>query len=127
MGKFMLALAMVGMVFGISCEISAREAASVAGHWELTIVAGGSTYNAEATFTQEGEQVGGTMRTDFGESKVDGTLRGATLTFTTTAGEYHLTMTGSVEGSRIENGTVDYGDGQGTWIGKRAGAENAQP
>ena len=119
MGKLIFAFAIVGIVFGTSGEISARQAASIAGHWQLTIVAEGSTYNADATFTQDGEKVGGTMRTDLGESPIDGTLRATSLAFTTMAGEYHLTMAGSVAGLRIENGTVDYGNGRGTWTGKK--------
>jgi hypothetical protein len=129
-----LAASIILGVFGISCQVSAQEPArdgagqaSIQGDWDLRVVADGNVYLASVTFTLDGSVVGGTLRTDFGESPLIGSMDGRTLKFTATIEGVDLVMTGELSGSEMQNGMLTYGETRGSWTGKRARAQPVQP
>ena len=128
MTKLFVLAASIGFgVLGVSCQVCAQEQtrledaarASVAGDWVVRVVVEGTVYVAGVTFTQDGNAVGGTLRTEFGESALTGSLEGRTVRLTAVIEEVNLEMSGELDGSEIRNGTVVYGDSRGTWTGTR--------
>jgi hypothetical protein len=79
--------------------------------------------DAAATFKTEGDALTGTMESQAGSTSFKGTVKGNSFTFlmnvTTPEGELSIQMNGEVEGDAIK-GTFDFGQGQGTWTGKRS-------
>ena len=124
---FALTAAIAFGVLGVSCQVCAQEQtrmedaarASVAGDWVVRGVVEWTVYAAGVTFTQDGSAVGGTLRTEFGESALTGSLEGRTVRFTAVVEEVDLEMTGELDGSEIRNGMLIYGESRGTWTGTR--------
>lgn len=124
---FVFAVSIGLSVLGVSCQVCAQEqavhgdadTASVAGDWAVRVVVEGTVYEAGVTFSQDGHSLGGTLRTEFGESALTGTVEGRSLRFTAVVQDVGLEMTGELDGSEMRNGTLIYGESRGTWTGTR--------
>ena len=105
----------------------AADTAKVAGDWNLTVEGPNGTGTPTANFKQDGENLTGTYKGRFGESPLNGSIKGNAIKFTvaitTPNGDIQLEYAGTVDGDGMK-GTVKFGEmGQGSFTGKRKGAE----
>ena len=113
---------LLGFVFMISVPLLLAQT-DVTGTWDLTVETQQGTANPWVTFLQSGEKLSGTYHGRFGDSKVEGTLRGNDIQFAVTLRFQDqtlvITYTGTVDKDSMK-GTVQFGDrGSGSWSGKR--------
>jgi hypothetical protein len=97
----------------------------VDGNWALTFETPMGTLDATATFKTDGDALTGTMESQAGSTPIKGTIKGSTFQFvinvSTQNGDISVQMSGEVDGDNIK-GTFDFGQGVGTWTGKRSGS-----
>jgi len=95
---------------------------SVAGDWALTVNGPQGTVDTDASFKQAGDKVTGTFSSQLGETNVEGTMTGSTLslafTVVTPNGPIDIRMTAEVAGSEMK-GTIDFGMGTADFTGKK--------
>jgi hypothetical protein len=95
---------------------------SVTGDWTLTINGPQGTLDTDASFTQDGEKVTGTMSSPMGETNFAGTMSGSTLSLAfnvvTPNGPIDVRMTAEVAGAEMK-GTLDFGMGTADFTGKK--------
>ncbi len=112
----------VALVAVLGFVAAPRAQGGVDGNWALTFDTPMGTLDASATFKSEGEELSGTMESQAGSTAFKGTLKGNTFQFvmnvSTPNGDMSIQMNGEVEGDAIK-GTFDFGQGIGTWAGKR--------
>lgn len=109
----------------------AADTAKVAGDWNLTVEGPNGTGTPTANFKQDGENLTGTYKGRFGESPLNGSIKGNAIKFTvsitTPNGDIQLEYAGTVDGDSMK-GTVKFGEmGQGSFTGKRKAAETPAP
>jgi hypothetical protein len=96
--------------------------ASVAGAWVLTINGPQGTIDTDATLKQAGDKVTGVFSSQMGETNVEGTMSGSTLSLAfnvvTSNGPIDIRMTAEVAGAEMK-GTIDYGMGTADFTGKK--------
>ena len=109
----------------IACATLAIPSASqtsIAGDWTLMFNGPQGPIETSAKFTQEGENVGGTIDSPQGAVDVTGTLKESKLAISMTvdAGGQTITvyMLGDVDGDTMK-GTWNFGQGSSEWEGKR--------
>ena len=95
---------------------------SVAGEWVLTVNGPQGTVDTDASFKQSGEKVTGTFSSQLGETNVEGTMTGSTLSLAfsvvTQNGPIDIRMTAEVSGAEMK-GSIDYGMGTADFTGKK--------
>lgn len=95
----------------------------VDGNWALVFDTPMGMLDATATFQSDGEELTGTVTSQVGSTSFKGSINGNTFQFvmnvSTPDGDLSIQMDGEVEGDGIK-GTFDFGQGTGTWTGKRA-------
>ena len=109
------------LVFVIGASV-AQAQTSVAGEWVLTINGPQGTVDTDASFKQSGEKVTGTFSSQLGETNVEGTMTGSTLSLAfsvvTQNGPIDIRMTAEVSGAEMK-GSIDYGMGTADFTGKK--------
>lgn len=94
----------------------------VSGDWALTINGPQGTVDTDASFKQAGDRITGTFSSQMGETSVEGTMSGSTLSLAfnvvTPNGPIDITMKAEVAGSEMK-GTLDYGMGTADFTGKK--------
>jgi hypothetical protein len=92
------------------------------GNWALTFDTPMGSLDASATFKTEGEALSGTMESQAGSTTFKGTAKGKSISFVMNIsgpdGELSIQLDAQVEGDTLK-GTFDFGQGQGSWTGKR--------
>jgi hypothetical protein len=95
---------------------------SVEGDWTLTINGPQGSVDTDAAFKQSGDKVTGTFSSQLGETNVEGTMSGSTLSLAfnvvTPNGPIDIRMTAEVSGAEMK-GTIDYGMGTADFTGKK--------
>jgi len=96
---------------------------AVGGTWIVTTQSPMGSRDADAIFTQSGEQLDGKMVSPRGEVPLTGTLKGDAVAFGVNVNvqgqELQIDYTGTVTGDTM-SGTVQFGPiAKGTWTGKR--------
>lgn len=96
---------------------------NVSGAWKLTIETPNGPGSPSLVLKQEGEKLTGTYKGRFGESPLEGTLKGAEIKFTVKVNaqgqELQIEYTGTVEDDTMK-GKVKFGEfGEGTFSGKK--------
>jgi hypothetical protein len=97
----------------------------VGGTWIVTTQSPMGSRDADAIFTQNGEELSGKMVSPRGEVPLTGTLKGDAVDFgmniTVQGQELQIDYNGTVTGDTM-GGTVTFGPlAKGTWSGKRKG------
>ena len=98
-------------------------AQSLSGDWEISLNTPIGPAQSKASLKQEGENLSGKIKTQFGEFPISGTLKDADVTvrYTISADGNQLTVTlkGKVDGDTMK-GSADYGSvGEGDWTAKK--------
>jgi hypothetical protein len=99
-------------------------AANISGIWNFAVETQAGSGSPTFTFKQDGENLTGTYKGQFGEAPLMGTVKGADVKFTIkiNAQGQDLTVTyaGKIDGKDSMKGTASFGEmGEGTWTGKR--------
>jgi hypothetical protein len=120
MTRRLLAFVLV-FLFAISIPVALAQT-SVAGEWVLTINGPQGAVDTDASFKQSGEKVTGTFSSQLGETNVEGTMTGSTLSLAfsvvTQNGPIDIRMTAEVSGAEMK-GSIDYGMGTADFTGKK--------
>lgn len=95
----------------------------VSGSWALLVETGAGSVTPSVTFKQDGEKLTGTYVGQFGESAVEGTVKGAEISFgldvNLQGSSIRVVYSGTVEKDAMK-GTVRFGElGEGTFSGRR--------
>ena len=110
--------------FAFAFAVSAlAQDAKVAGAWTLTLETPQGTSNPTLTLKQDEQKLTGTYAGRMGEIPIEGTIKGAALTFAAKVNaqgqEIVLTFSGTVDQDSMK-GTVDFGGmGSADWTGVR--------
>jgi len=120
-GRLLASLAVSALI--LTAGVAAASAqTSVAGDWVLTVNGPQGTVDTEASFRQAGDKVTGTFSSQLGETNVEGTMSGSTLSLAfsvvTQNGPIDIRMTAEVAGSEMK-GTIDFGMGTADFTGKK--------
>ena len=117
--RFSLIVALIAVVGFVAAP---RAQGGVDGAWTLTFDTPMGSLSASATFKSEGETLNGTMESEAGSTSFQGTVKGGVISWVmnvaTPQGDISVQMDGEVEGDTIK-GTFDFGQGTGTWVGKK--------
>lgn len=103
---------------------SSGGAVNVTGAWAATVETQAGSGSPNFTFKQDGENLTGMYKGQFGEAPLTGTVKGADIKFTIkiNAQGQDLTViyTGKIDGKDSMKGTASFGEmGEGTWTAKR--------
>lgn len=98
--------------------------ANISGVWNFTVETQAGSGSPTFTFKQDGENLTGTYKGQFGEAPLTGTVKGADVKFTIKINaqgqDLTVTYTGKIDGKDSMKGTASFGEmGEGTWTGKR--------
>ena len=123
MKKILLSIS-ASLLFVLTCA-SFASAQSVAGDWDVTVVSPQGERTMKVTFTQDGENLKGSM----GPLPVTGTVKGSDVTLKYTVkfqdNDLPITMTGKLAGDAMK-GEADFGGlAQGDWSAKKSGGAAA--
>src|SRR6266545_8314924 len=93
--------------------------ADVSGTWDLKVQTAERTATPTIILVQEGEKLTGTYRGRLGESKLEGTIKGAEITFAVNLKfqdqDLKIVYSGTVDNDSMK-GTAQFGDrGTGEW------------
>ncbi len=122
LGLFVLCLA----TFGVPAD-----KVDVTGKWQLSVELSAGSGNPTAEFKQDGEKITGIYRGRFGESKLEGTVKGNKIEFnvqiTAEGNTFTAVYRGESQDDGTMKGTVDFGGfAEGTWTGRRAPANQKE-
>ena len=101
----------------------AAQSTNVSGNWKLTLETPNGTANPSLVLKQDGEKLTGTYKGRFGESSVEGAVKGKEIKFIVKVNaqgqELLLEYAGTVEGDTMK-GKVKFGDmGDADFSGKK--------
>ena len=99
-------------------------AVNITGVWAFTVETQGGSGSPAFTFKQEGENLTGTYKGQFGEAPLTGSVKGADVKFTVKVNaqgqDVTITYTGKIDGKDSMKGSASFGEmGEGTWTAKR--------
>ena len=97
---------------------------NISGAWDFAVETAGGSGTPTFTFKQEGENLTGTYKGQFGEAPLTGTVKGDNVEFTIKISAQGQSITaaysGKITGKDSMKGIVALGDlGEGTWTAKR--------
>jgi hypothetical protein len=99
-------------------------AQSLSGDWEISLNTPIGPAQSKASLKHEGENLSGSIKTQFGDFPISGTLKDAdvTLKYTISADGNSLTVTlkGKLEGETMKGAADFESAGEGDWTAKRA-------
>ena len=103
---------------------ASSSAMNITGMWDFKVETPNGTGNPTFTLKQDGENLTGTYKGQFGESPVTGTVKGSdvkiSLKINAQGQDVNITYTGKIDGKDSMGGKVSLGDfGEGTWTAKK--------
>jgi hypothetical protein len=116
---------MKGLIVGVvlSGIAFAGGTTNLSGKWDVEVEGYGAPRSQKFDLKQNGEALSGVYAGKFGESKVSGTVKDATVDFELRVIENERIVTVHYAGTVSEDGikgTVTFGDlGKGTWVASR--------
>jgi len=118
------------LVCALVLAVSATaQSPNVTGDWEVTINSPQGARSIKASFKQDGQKLTGVLKSQRGETPLDGEVKGKEIKFKYTIKlqdqDMVITMTGGFDGDAMK-GDADFGGlAQGDWNAKRASAAGA--
>jgi hypothetical protein len=108
----------------VSPAAAPAQGVNISGAWSFTVETSQGSGSPTFTFKQDGENLTGTYKGQFGEAPLTGTVKGADIKFAIKINaqgqDLTLTYSGKVESKDSMKGTVALGElGEGTWTAKR--------
>jgi hypothetical protein len=116
-------LAFAAIAMGSSSLLAADEKIDVTGTWDVEIEIAGQQGMPVFTFKQEGDQLTGSYKGQFGEAPVTGKLDGNKIEFKFETQGVQIVYTGEVDKDTMK-GKADYaGQATGDWKAKKKPAK----
>ena len=118
------AITIITAAFLLTAVLTAgAQTTNVSGNWKLTIETPNGPGGPSVVLKQEGEKLTGTYKGRFGESPLEGTVKGKDIKFTVKVNaqgqEILVEYAGAVEGDTMK-GKVKFGDmGEADFTGKK--------
>ena len=99
-------------------------AANISGVWNFAVETQAGSGSPTFTFKQDGENLSGTYKGQFGEAPLTGAVKGADVKFTVKVNaqgqDLTINYTGKIDGKDSMKGSASFGEmGEGTWTAKR--------
>jgi hypothetical protein len=99
-------------------------ASNITGVWDFAVETQAGSGNPTFTFKQEGDNLSGSYKGQFGEAPLTGTVKGSDVKFTVKVNaqgqDLTITYAGKVESKDSMKGTASFGElGEGSWTAKR--------
>ena len=109
--------------FMLAVLTAGAQTTNVSGNWKLTLETPNGAASPSLVLKQDGEKLTGTYKGRFGESPLEGTVKGKDIKFTVKVNaqgqEFVLEYTGAVEGDTMK-GKAKFGDmGEADFSGKK--------
>lgn len=103
---------------------AASGANNISGVWSFAVETQAGSGSPTFTFKQDGDNLTGTYKGQFGEAPLTGTVKGADVKFTVKVNAQGQDLTviysGKIDGKDSMKGTASFGEmGEGTWTAKR--------
>jgi hypothetical protein len=99
-------------------------ATNVSGTWNATVETQAGSGNPSFVLKQDGENLTGTYKGQFGEAPLKGTVKGADISFAfkvdAQGQSLEISYTGKINGDSMSGKVVLGGLGEGTWTAKKA-------
>ena len=97
---------------------------NITGAWAFAVETAAGSGSPTFTFKQDGENLTGTYKGQFGEAPATGTVKGSAIKFTVKVNaqgqDITINYTGTIENKDSMKGSAGFGDlGEGTWTAKR--------
>jgi len=104
--------------------MAAAVAVNITGVWAFAVETAAGSGSPTFTFKQEGENLTGTYKGQFGEAPLTGTVKGSDIKFTIKVNaqgqDITINYNGKIESKDGMKGTAAFGElGEGTWTAKR--------
>jgi hypothetical protein len=117
------AVTIFAATFILAVLTASAQTANVSGNWKLTLETPNGPASPSLVLKQEGEKLTGTYKGRFGESPLEGAVKGKEIKFTIKVNaqgqEVVLEYAGAVEGDTMK-GKVKFGDmGEADFSGKK--------
>ncbi len=126
MKKLMIIAVMTAGLFLTGAGQIFAQSKSVAGEWDAAMETPGGVRNFKIVFKVDGEKLTGTVKRSDGDLPLQGTVKGADLSFAYTiqynGHDLEMDMTGKVTGDAISGSVSFGGQGDATWSAKRTPA-----
>jgi hypothetical protein len=110
------------LALALTLSTSAFAQSGVAGDWTLTFQTPNGAREANAVMQVDGSKLVGTITSEAGEAKFEGTVKDNTFKVTldvqTPNGTFTIGINGEVTGDSMK-GTMDFGQGVGEFTGTR--------
>ncbi|HXU37883.1 MAG TPA: hypothetical protein VN937_16080 [Blastocatellia bacterium] len=105
-------------------QASSGGAANISGVWNFAVETQAGSGSPTFTFKQDGENLSGSYKGQFGEAPLTGTVKGADVKFTVKVNaqgqDLTINYTGKIDGKDSMKGSASFGEmGEGTWTAKR--------
>lgn len=99
-------------------------AANISGVWNFAVETQAGSGSPTFTFKQDGENLTGSYKGQFGEAPLTGTVKGADVKFTVKVNaqgqDLTIVYSGKIDGKDSMKGSASFGEmGEGTWTAKR--------
>lgn len=122
-GKLIIAFAAITTIAFACVAAASAHMADVTGTWKMTVETQAGSGSPTMVLKQEGENLTGTYKGQFGEAPLKGTVKGSDIKFTFKVNaqgqELEMEYSGTVDGNAMK-GKVKLGDfGEGTFTGKK--------
>jgi hypothetical protein len=117
------AVTIFAATFMLAVLTAGAQTTNVSGNWKLTLETPNGPASPSLVLKQEGEKLTGTYKGRFGESPLEGAVKGKEIKFTVKENaqgqEFVLEYAGAVEGDTMK-GKVKFGDmGEADFSGKK--------
>ncbi len=118
----LLVLLLAGFAAGLRAD---DQPANVAGTWNMTVDGGQGTLSMVLTIQQDGGKLKGSVKSDFGDSQIEGTIKGNSIDFvvhvTSDNGNFDIEHLGTVDGDTMKGTTKMQGtdNSAGQWTATR--------
>ena len=117
------AITITTAIFTLAILTAGAQSTNVSGNWKLTFETQNGAANPSLVLKQEGEKLTGTYKGRFGESPLEGAVKGKEIKFTVKVNaqgqEIKLEYAGTVEGDTMK-GKVKLGEmGEADFTGKK--------
>lgn len=117
------AVTIFAATFTLAVLTAGAQTTNVSGNWKLTLETPNGAANPSLVLKQDGEKLTGTYKGRFGESPLEGAVKGKEIKFTVKVNaqgqEFQLEYSAAVEGDTMK-GKVKFGDmGEADFSGKK--------
>jgi hypothetical protein len=122
--------ALSALVCALALSVSAMaQSPNATGDWEITLNTPQGPFPAHLSLKQEGEKLTGKIKSQLGETPLEGSVKDKAIKFSYTIKfqdqDFTITLTGNLDGDALK-GDADFGGfAQGDWSAKRAAAATA--